>query len=132
VVGASHGGQVYAFAETSSGAAQYSTLIDGAWSTWVGLGGSFSPRFGAASDGSRLYLFGTDNTGATDYAGFTTAWSGWVSLGGIMATGPEAVSVTGGQVYFFSIHYSGRLYYRRLSGGVWGPWTNLAGNLAIE
>jgi hypothetical protein len=132
VVAASYGGQVYAVAKTSSGAAQYSTLIGGVWSTWVGLGGSFAPRLSAAADGSRLYLFGTDSTGATDYAGFTTAWGSWVSLGGIMATGPEAVSVGGGQVYFFSIHYSGRLYYRRLSGGAWGPWTNLAGNLAIE
>jgi hypothetical protein len=59
-----------------------------------------------------------------------SGWSSWEYLGGYLTSSPAATSPANGVIDVFVRGTNGALYSKQLSGGVWGSWNNIGGQLA--
>jgi hypothetical protein len=101
-------------------------------SPWFSLGGQLASGTGpaASSQGSRLDVFVEGTTGALYQKTSTGSWSGWQNLGGALTSSPAATSPTSGVIDVFVRGSNGALYSKQLSGGAWGSWYKIGGQLA--
>ncbi|MGD0172417.1 MAG: DUF2334 domain-containing protein [Halobacteriota archaeon] len=59
----------------------------------------------------------------------TAGWSCWEYLGGYLTSSPAATSPANGVIAVFVRGSDGALYSRQFSGGVWGSWKKIGGQL---
>ena len=120
--------QKYYPATTSSSLAKGGTATQ----HWSKIGGQLASDTGpaASSQGSRLDVFVEGTNGALYQKTSTGSWSGWQNLGGKLTSSPAATSPTSGVLDVFVRGSNGALYSKQLSGGAWGSWDKIGGQLA--
>jgi hypothetical protein len=100
----------------------------GTWGPWTSLGGQIlagtSPAATNVSGQTDWFVVGTNHQ-----LYYTSGSSGWTSLGGTLTSSPAAVSPSAGVIDVFVRGTNGALYTKHLSGGVWGAWTSLGGQI---
>jgi hypothetical protein len=111
-------------------------LVNGVWGPWQALDGHLLGSPGASSWAPgqlSVFVQGTDNQLWGRFYS-SAGWSGWTSYGGVLASGPAAVSVPGGQqpghVNVFVTGGDGGLYQQTIIDGRRGTWVPLGGVLA--
>jgi Uncharacterized protein conserved in bacteria (DUF2334) len=58
-----------------------------------------------------------------------TGWSAWESLGGVITSAPAVTSPYNGAINLYVRGSDGALWSKQLSGGVWGDWSKIGGQL---
>jgi peptidoglycan/xylan/chitin deacetylase (PgdA/CDA1 family) len=122
-------GTIGVFVRGRDGALYEDTYAGGHWA-WSKIGGQLlagtSPaayNWGSAQTG--VFVTGTNNA-LYQWTGST----GWVKLGGYLTSSPAATSPANGVIDVFVRGSDGALYSKQLSGGVWGSWKKIGGQLA--
>jgi hypothetical protein len=105
------------------------TVSGGVWGAWTSLGGQIlagtSPAACNVSGQTDWFVVGTNHQ--LYYA--STGSPNWVSLGGNLTSSPAATSPSSGVIDVFARGTNGALYTRHFSGGSWGAWTSLGGQI---
>jgi uncharacterized membrane protein len=107
----------------------YLTTTGGAaWGALTNLGGQLLAGTGPAaySSGSATGWFIT----GTDHQLYWSTGGSCVNLGGNLTSSPAAASSTSGVIDVFGRGNDGALYTRHYSGGAWGAWENLGGQIS--
>jgi hypothetical protein len=124
------------YASTSVSAAQSSSRPSvQATPSLVGspIAAGTSPAACGLNGTTSMYVFVKGNDGALWYRIWnigTEAWTGnWIPLGGQLTSSPAAVSRGTGYIDVFVRGTNGALYTRHFSGGSWGAWTSLGGQI---
>src|SRR5665647_2443426 len=102
----------------------------GAWGAWKSLSGQLLVGTGSAASNwgsarTDWFVTGTNHQLYHSWTGHT----GWESLGGYLTSSPAATSPTSGVIDVFARGTNGALYTRHYSGGSWGAWTSLGGQI---
>jgi hypothetical protein len=82
-------------------------------------------------DGSSLDVFAEGTYHALWHKHYQpgSGWSAWEYLGGYLTSSPAATSPANGTIDVFARGTDAALYSKQLSGGVWGPWNKIGGQL---
>jgi hypothetical protein len=129
-------GRLELFGRWSDGksAHKWQVAPSGSWSGWgTDMGGFIqsTPVVAYHSGEGRMYQFvrGTDGTlFYMNQTGPNSGWTGWMQLGTLVTSSQPAVAInTNGSLLVFVRGADRAIYSNRLSGGVWGGWTNHGG-----
>jgi len=127
-------GFINAYVRGTDGAVWQKAYYDGWWHNWYYVGGQVAPNTGPAASGwaGREDVFIQGTNGALYQRTWiqpSPTFSNWVTLGGTITSSPAVVSRSPGIINAYGRGTNGALYTRHYSGGVWGGWTTLGGQI---
>jgi hypothetical protein len=124
------GAEVAVFARTTDNQLWYRETSGGAFGAWTQAGTDIASRPSAILLGQDLYVFYRDTGNhmrSVRRSGNT--WSAQ-SLGGTFQAAPVAALDGDGTLVVSVVTSSGSIWYRAMTGGVWGAWTQIPGTLS--
>jgi hypothetical protein len=126
------GNEVALFGRSSTSQLIFKLSSGGAFSgNWTTLATGVASRPDAVLLGNDIYVFYRGTGNDLRYVRRTgTTWGAAVSLGGGISWSPAAAVDGDGDIIVTAMNSTGKVYFRRLTGGSWTGWTATTGTLA--